>query len=181
MCCSESHIFILFLRFNLVGERKSDIGVTLTISQWEFYLQVYDILSKNDDRFSKGDLKAFIHWIFKYFMHIMWELVLLVEFWDKVWKKLYFQQSKGDFWVGKFHSIFRSVYEVIESFGKSSGNVKSSVPQLLPQLLSFSPRVPVPSSPQEMSGDGKRQNATCILPSLVLFCPLLRLALIKPA
>lgn len=128
MCCSESHIFILFLCLNLVGGRKSVIGVTLTISQWEFYLQVYDILSKSDVRFSKRDLKAFIHWIFKYFMDITWESVLLVEFWDKVWNKLYFQQSKADFWVGKFYLIFCSSYEVIEDLGKSSGNVKVQYP-----------------------------------------------------
>lgn len=123
MYCSENHSFILFLCFNLVGRRKSEIGAKLTILQLEFYLQVYDILAKNDVRISKGDLKAFVHWIFKYFMDITWESVLSVEFWDKIWKRLYFQQSEGNFRVGKFHPIFHSIYEVIEGLGRSSGNV----------------------------------------------------------
>lgn len=110
------------------------MGAKFTMEQQEVYLKVYDTFVKYGVRFSKGGLKVFFHWIFKYFTGVTHESVLLVEFWDKVGKKLYFLQTEGDFWFGKLYLIFHSIYEVIECLGESSRYVKNSVPQLLPQL-----------------------------------------------
>lgn len=94
--------------------------------------------------FSKGELKGFIHWVFKQFLNTNWDTVHLRSSWDEIGKKLYLIQANGDLSVMKFFPLFHIIIKAFELMGDGSGKV--SGPQLQTPSPLSSPRVPKPSS-----------------------------------
>lgn len=82
------------------------MGARISCPQKEVYFQVKSILIGENFRFSKGDLKRFIHWLLKCFPSLSRHSVLTTGFWDAVGFKLFEAQGKGDLSVVKFSRCF---------------------------------------------------------------------------
>lgn len=140
------------------------MGAKLTHPPQEVCHQVTEALVVENFRLSKGDLKRFMHWLFKYFPNISWDSVLSRDFWDEVEKKLFKLQVGGDLLVGKFYPLFSVIVKCIDGIGDHSRNVGSQFksPSPLP-----STHVPAPSTqPQGELGDRSvcKVQGCCRLP-----------------
>ncbi|XP_033368047.1 proline-rich protein 12-like [Parus major] len=123
----------------------------LTPPERDFSIQVVNTLKAGNFKFSKGDLKIFIHWVFKHFK-INSDSAKSGIFWDNVGRKLYTVQAKGDFSVAKFFPVFQNIIFSLEKEGKKEEGVLG--PQLNPPTPSAPPGVPEPLSLPECQSRG---------------------------
>lgn len=149
------------------------MGAKLTHSQQNIYIQVKSALAWGNFCFSRGELKHFIHWLFKHFPYISWDSLLSKDFWDQVGIKLGVLQSRGDLLVGKFYPLFATIVKCVKGIEECLGK---AIPSLKTPLPHSSPCIPDPSALlQEKSGDRSHQGVQsfCHLPdvSQSLFFP----------
>lgn len=138
---------------------------SLTPSERDVYFQVKNTLIVGQFKFSKGNLKHFIHWIFKFFPNTNANSVLSSSFWDSARRQLNVVQLNRDLSVVKSFPLFQIIIKAIEKAGSGSG--KSSCvlekfvgPQLKTPSPLPSPHVPKPSSLTEGGSVGGSHNLT---------------------
>lgn len=79
---------------------------SLTPSEQDVYFQVKNTVIVGQFKFSKGNLKSFIHWIFKFFPNTNADSILSRVFWDNVGSQLNVVQLNKDLSVFSFISNY---------------------------------------------------------------------------
>lgn len=117
------------------------MGVRLSHPHREVYLQVKVSLKLGNGKFSRGDLKHFVRWIFFHFPSVSIDLVHSLEFWDKVGNKLTLDLRVGGVSVSKFLPLLVLICASLEKKRKGSGlgspvvHTPLFLPLVLPTLL----------------------------------------------
>lgn len=113
------YLFSLFLVSQALG--RVEMGAKLTHLQWEVFIQVKGALVRGNFHFSRGELKRFVHWLFKYFPNVSWELVLKKIFGTRLGPSWVFYNPEEIFQWGSLILYLQQLLNVLRVLGNVRG------------------------------------------------------------
>lgn len=144
------------------------MGEKLSAQQRGNYIQVVGLLEGGwGEKFSKGLLKKFIHWLHLHFPRVSAVDIVSIPFWDRVGFKLTDLVNQGDTPTAKFLPLFVQIWSPLIARGRMQRQPSTPVPT----------RTPPSQTPRSTLGEARREahevqgSQDCLSLSLALRIP----------